>query len=78
MGTAADPQRRAVAFQAAVNHIEVSNALLIIGMFIPKLAPAALLVAGLAGFSVAICAVSVARSQEPSSCERATEKNRNT
>ena len=53
--------------QAAVSHIDVSNALLIKGMFMPKLAPAALLEAGLAGFSVAICAVSVARSQEPSS-----------
>ena len=53
--------------QAAVSHIDVSNALLIKGMFMPKLAPAALLEAGLAGFSAAICAVSVARSQEPSS-----------
>ena len=52
--------------QAAFNHIEVSNALLINGMFMPKLAPAALLAAGLAGLSEAL-GISVARSQEPSS-----------
>ena len=62
---------------AAFNHIEVSKALLINGMFIPKLAPATLFAADLAGFSLGLL-ISVARSQEPSSCERATEKNRST
>jgi hypothetical protein len=52
--------------QAAFNHIEVSNALLISGMFMPKLAPAALFAAGLTGFSEGP-GISVARSQEPSS-----------
>jgi hypothetical protein len=52
--------------QAAFNHMDVSNALLINGMFMPKLDPAALLAAGLAGFSEAL-GISVARSQEPSS-----------
>jgi hypothetical protein len=64
--------------QAAFSHIEVSKALLIIGMFIPKFALAALLAAGLAGLFSAIWAVSVARSHDPCSWERATEKNRST
>jgi hypothetical protein len=64
--------------QAAVSHIEVSNALLIIGMFMPKLALAALLAATLAGFSAVFWAVSFARSHDPCSWERATEKNRST
>ncbi|HSI51994.1 hypothetical protein LRH25_05315 [Ideonella azotifigens] len=53
----------------------VSKALLIIGMFMPKLGllPAFVL-ALLAGFSGA---VSAARSHDPFSWERATEKNRN-
>ena len=51
---------------AAFSHIEVSKALLIKGMFMPKLALAAFLAAGLAGFSQGLV-VSVARSQEPSS-----------
>jgi hypothetical protein len=63
--------------QAAVSHIEVSNALLIIGMFMPKLALAAFFEATLAGFSV-FWAVSFARSHDPCSWERATEKNRST
>jgi len=54
------------ALHAAFNHIEVSKALLISGMFMPKLALAALFAAGLAGFSQGLV-VSVARSQEPSS-----------
>lgn len=55
----------------------VSKALLIIGMFIPKLAFAPALVLDLlAGFSLG--AVSTARSHDPISWERATEKNRNT
>ncbi|MBX3604438.1 MAG: hypothetical protein KF788_04170 [Piscinibacter sp.] len=57
----------------------MSNALLIIGMFMPKLAFAALLAAGLAGLSLTLFwAVSVARSHDPISWERATEKNRST
>jgi len=64
--------------QAAVSHIEVSKALLIIGMNMPKLAFAALLAATLAGFSATLGAVSVARSHDPCSWERATEKNRST
>ena len=51
---------------AAFSHIEVSKALLISGMFMPKLALAAVFAAGLAGFSQGLI-VSVARSQEPSS-----------
>ncbi len=76
---AAHFQRRfAAAAQAAFSHIAVSNALLIIGMFMPKLALAALLAAGLAGFSATLWVVSVARSHDPCSWERATEKNRST
>ena len=63
---------------AAVSHIDVSNALLISGMFMPKLALAALFAAALAGFSATLGAVSVARSHDPCSWERATEKNKNT
>jgi uncharacterized membrane protein YccC len=64
--------------QAAVSHIAVSNALLIIGMFMPKLALAAFFEV-LLGFSLAACwATSVARSHDPISWERATEKNKNT
>jgi hypothetical protein len=68
-----------------LSHIAVSNALLISGMFMPKLEfaaaaaafddfdllllePASLLLVG---------ATSVARSHDPISWERATEKNRN-
>lgn len=64
--------------QAALSHIAVSNALLIIGMFMPKVAFAAFFVA-LFGFSPTACgATSVARSHDPISWERATEKNRST
>lgn len=61
---------------AASSHIAVSNALLISGMFMPKLELAAFLLfeAGLSAF----WATSVARSHDPISWERATEKNRNT
>jgi hypothetical protein len=67
---------RALKAYAAFNHIAVSNALLISGMFIPKLA----LVAFLALFAglVSLGATSVARSHDPFSWERATEKNKNT
>jgi hypothetical protein len=75
---------------AALSHIEVSNALHIIGMFMPKLGLVPLLgtatfaagfgAAGAAGAAgvLLIWAVSVARSHDPISWERATEKNRNT
>jgi hypothetical protein len=51
----------------------VSNALLISGMFMPKLAFAECLL-----FALSLWATSVARSHDPISRERATEKNRNT
>ena len=57
----------------------VSKALLMSGMFMPKLALAALLDAFFAaGLSATLWATSVARSHDPFSWERATEKNRNT
>ena len=66
------------AAQAALSHIAVSKALLINGMFMPKLLFAAFFAAGLAGLSATLGATSVARSHDPSSWERATEKNRST
>jgi hypothetical protein len=63
---------------AAFSHMAVSNALLISGMFMPKVLFAALFAAGLAGLSATAGVVSVARSQDARSCERATEKNRST
>jgi hypothetical protein len=62
---------------AAFNHIAVSKALLINGMFMPKLAFAAVFEAGLTGLSATLGATSAARSHDPISWERATEKNRN-
>ena len=62
---------------AASSHIAVSNALLIIGMFMPKFALAEFFEA-LAGLSATLWATSVARSHDPFSWERATEKNRST
>jgi len=56
----------------------VSKALLMSGMFMPKLALAAFFDALFATGLSAIWAVSVARSHDPISWERATEKNRNT
>jgi hypothetical protein len=56
----------------------VSKALLINGMFMPKLALAAFFGAGLAGLSAMLWVPSVARSHDPCSWERATEKNRST
>jgi hypothetical protein len=70
----------------------VSNALHIIGMFIPKLGLVPFLGTGLAaGFgaggvaavvlpfgAAVVWAVSLARSHDPISWERATEKNKNT
>lgn len=57
---------------AAFSHIAVSNALLISGMFAPKLEPF-FAFAGLLSW-----APSAARSHDPFSWERATEKNRST
>ncbi len=66
--------------QAALSHIAVSKALLISGMFVPKfgfvpLFGAETLAAGLAAL---VGATSAARSHDPVSWERATEKNRST
>jgi hypothetical protein len=64
---------------AALNHIAVSNALLINGMFMPKLGfvPFFGTATLCAGLSVTTWVIS-ARSPDPISRERATEKNRNT
>ena len=68
-------------FQAAFNHIAVSNALLISGMFMPKVEFAAAAAAFDALLLLApaslVGATSAARSHDPISWERATEKNRN-
>jgi hypothetical protein len=65
--------------QAALSHIDVSKALLINGMFVPKLAFAACLLAPFAAcLTATFWATSVARSHDPFSWERATEKNKNT
>jgi hypothetical protein len=47
-------------------------------MFMPNVLFAALLAAGFTGLSAGLAFTSVARSQDPRSCERATEKNRST
>ncbi len=71
---------------AAFNHIDVSNALLISGMFMPKFALAeAAAAAAFDAFFVTpasllvllVGATSAARSHDPISWERATEKNKN-
>jgi heme A synthase len=76
------PKRQAVLSQAAV-----SKALVIIGMFMPKLGLtpflgtaglAGALTAGAAAVVITLWATSAARSHDPISWERATEKNRNT
>ena len=69
--------------QAAFSQAEVSKALHIIGMFMPKLGlkpflDTATLAGALIGALVSVGAVSAARSHDPNSWERATEKNRNT
>jgi hypothetical protein len=56
----------------------VSNALLIKGMFMPKLEFAAFFEAALAGLLSVTLWASSARSHDPVSWERATEKNRST
>ncbi len=72
------------AAHAALSHIAVSKALLIIGMLTPKLGLVPVLFAGTfaAGFTATLCvaagAASAARSHDPISWERATEKNKNT
>ncbi|WP_164144360.1 hypothetical protein, partial [Serratia marcescens] len=64
--------------QAAFNHMDVSKALHIIGMFLPKLGlPTVDFALFGAGFSTT-GATSAARSHDPFSWERATEKNKNT
>ena len=62
---------------AALSHIAVSKALLMSGMFMPKLALAAFFDV-FPGLSATFWATSVARSHDPFSWERATEKNRST
>jgi hypothetical protein len=70
---------------AALSHIAVSNALLISGMFMPKLAFAAAAAAAAfdnffgapASVLLLVGAISAARSHDPISRERATEKNKN-
>ena len=73
-GGATDGAR--ISAQAACSQAEVSNALLISGMFIPNdgLAPPFDLDEGLT--LISLWAVSLARSHDPISWERATEKNR--
>jgi hypothetical protein len=73
LGEGGDPRRA----QAALSHIAVSNALLMSGMFMPNVAFAFALLAFGAGFSIG-AVVSEARSHDPFSWERATEKNRST
>jgi hypothetical protein len=70
---------RCNACQAATNHIAVSKALLINGMFMPKFGLVPFFGTTLtAGFAAVVWATSVARSHDPISWERATEKNRST
>ena len=63
---------------AAFRHAAVSKALLIKGMFMPKLGLVPFLGTTFTALTVFAWAVSVARSHDPNSWERATEKNRNT
>lgn len=67
-----------VAVYAAVNHAAVSKALLISGMFMPKFGLVPFLGTTLTALTALAWATSVARSHDPNSWERATEKNRNT
>ena len=74
-------RREAAPGQAALSQAAVSKALHIIGMFMPKLGFTPFFGTTLAaGFTAAVScwATSVARSHDPFSWERATEKNRNT
>ena len=66
-------------YYAAFSHAAVSKALLIIGMFIPKFGLVPFLgTTFTAGLVATAWATSVARSHDPISRERATEKNRST
>lgn len=70
-------------YAATLSQAEVSNALTIIGMFMPKFGLTPFLgttfgAAGLTMLVLLLWATSVARSHDPFSWERATEKNRNT
>jgi hypothetical protein len=73
-----------LAVQAALSQAAVSKALLIIGMFMPKLGLVPFLGTATFGAGLAVLlvlllgATSVARSHDPVSWERATEKNRST
>lgn len=64
--------------QAARSHAAVSKALHIIGMFMPKLGLVPFLGTTFVALTVFAWAVSAARSHDPISWERATEKNRST
>jgi hypothetical protein len=73
--------RRVGSRHAAFSQAAVSKALHIIGMFMPKLGFVPFLGAATfgAGFALLLLgATSVARSHDPVSWERATEKNRST
>ena len=74
------PGRVGSASQAAFSQAAVSKALHIIGMFMPKLGfgPFFGTATFAAGLTVFAGATSVARSHDPISWERATEKNRST
>lgn len=63
---------------AAFNHAAVSKALLISGMFMPKLGLVPFLGTTFTALTALAWATSVARSHDPNSWERATEKNRST
>jgi len=63
---------------AAFNHAAVSKALLIKGMFMPKLGLVPFLGTTFTALTALAWATSVARSHDPNSWERATEKNRST
>ena len=86
IGAENPPSRRFRLLQAALSQAAVSKALVIIGMFMPKLGfvpflGTTTLTGGLAGAGavlIAFWATSAARSHDPDSWERATEKNRNT
>ncbi len=71
----------AMRLQAAFSQAAVSKALHIIGMFMPKLGLVPFLGTATFGAGLALLllgVISVARSHDPVSWERATEKNRST
>jgi hypothetical protein len=71
-------RRNSCGDQAALSHMAVSKALHIIGMFIPKFGLMPFFALTFAVGLVSLGAVSTARSHDPISWERATEKNKNT